>query len=214
MKSNRFYLACLRDTCGSNMSFHGKNSGYVTDVRKAREYTREEAQRAWDTGREFDLPVCADRVDALTVFHVDHQFIPYESEITEDCSAYVCFLKGSWDGNDVYWLTDSSKPSTDFSQAKVFSKPDIGNDRVVWIPFEMADAKKRPTFNIGLLNKRKMVQAAGLLTPEYIKRNSRRRTHPKTRFNSPACGKWHWQHDPHAFHGCKDHDCVEHNPYL
>ncbi|HHP2618803.1 TPA: hypothetical protein ACR8QX_003983, partial [Citrobacter freundii] len=74
---DRFYLVSLRDTVGSNTAFHSHHGrGYSTDQRNARVYTREEAQRAWNTGREFDLPVDADAVDRHLVFHVDHQFVP------------------------------------------------------------------------------------------------------------------------------------------
>lgn len=74
MPSNRFYLACLRDTVGTNVAFHcidGK--GYGTNTKVAHVYTRVEAQHAWEMGREFDLPLAADKVDALTVDHVDCQ---------------------------------------------------------------------------------------------------------------------------------------------
>lgn len=66
MKSDRFYLACLRDTVGTNVSFHGLSGGYTSDIDKARSYSREEAQSEWNSGRSFDLPpLCADKVDAL-----------------------------------------------------------------------------------------------------------------------------------------------------
>lgn len=78
--SDRFYMMCTRETVGSNASFHRHNgSGYSTNVSEAYVYTLAEAQSSWELGREIDQPISADAVDGLTVYHVDHQHIPYES---------------------------------------------------------------------------------------------------------------------------------------
>lgn len=206
MASNRFYLACLRDTTGTNVAFHGDPSGYHTDIDKAREYTLEQAQRAWNAGREFDLPLCADRVDALATWHVDCQYIPHKSTIVENCNRYVAFQKGRWDGNDVFWIRTDGAPTTDFSMAGVYDTPG-DEDGAVWIPFELADAVKRRTVSISNINRRKMVQGAGLIMPEHVKRHRNRRDSGKTRWNCPGCGKINWQYNPHDFQGCKDAFC-------
>lgn len=117
---DRFYLVSLRDTVGSNTAFHSHHGrGYSTDQRNARVYTREEAQRAWNTGREFDLPVDADAVDRHLVFHVDHQFVPGKT-ILSSATKYVGFVNGQWDGNDLFWLADAGT-TTDFSLARVLT---------------------------------------------------------------------------------------------
>lgn len=200
---DRFYFACLRDTVGTNMTFHGKGgSGYPTDLDKAEILTKKEAQRFWEVGREFDLPVDADLVDANAVFHVDCQHIPHESTTVDGCTQYVAYIKRKWNGNDVYWLTETGGNSTDFLKAKVFAAP-VVEEGVVCIPFFMADAKKRRTFDLGLLNKRTMVQGAGLVTPAHVKRELRRKsTSGKTRVNCPDCGKINWQHNYHEFESC------------
>lgn len=200
---DRFYLACLRDTVGTNMAFHGKGgSGYPTALDKAETLTKAQAQRAWELGREFDLPVDADLVDAHAVFHVDCQHIPHENTTIDGCTQYVAYIKGKWNGNDVYWLTGTGSNSTDFLKAKVFTAP-LADDGVVCIPYSMADTKKRRTFDSGFLNKRTMVQGAGLVTPAHIKRALRRKSGSgKTRFNCPDCGKINWQFDHHAFESC------------
>lgn len=80
--SNRFYMLCTRETVGSNASFHCHNgNGYSSNIDRAHVYTQEEAQRSWDYGREIDQPICADAVDALSVWHVDCQYIPNESTV-------------------------------------------------------------------------------------------------------------------------------------
>lgn len=51
--SNRFYMMCLRETVGNNASFHCHNgNGYSSDIDRAHVYTLEEAQKAWNCGRE------------------------------------------------------------------------------------------------------------------------------------------------------------------
>lgn len=206
-KNDLFYMACLRDTVGSNVAFHGLDgNGYHTNVSKAQVFTKAQAQRFWDNGREFDLPLKADLVDALTKFHVDCQYIPTQTTLKDGCTRYVGFLKGRWDGNDVYWLTEITRNrdsfETDFSKALVVRKP-IASEQITWIPFEIADKVKRKTFSISLLNKRTMTQGAGLVTPSHIKRANRRKpSSGKTRWNCPGCGKISWQHNPYDFEGC------------
>ncbi|MCW6615608.1 hypothetical protein [Yersinia ruckeri] len=203
----RFYMACLRDTVGSNMSFHCyQGGGYSSDISKAHSYTKEEAQNSWNNGRDIDLPVSADAVDIAAVWHVDHQLIPGRNTIEPNCKGYVAFIKGQWNGNDVYWLSDLL-PTDDFQKAKVFPQPDTTESDLVWLPFATADAVKRRTFNINLLDHRKMVQGAGLFQPDWLKRQKRRNPSGKTRWNCPCCGKISWQENPYDFDGCLDWKC-------
>ena len=213
--SNRFYLACFRDNVGSNVGFHRVNGkGYTTNIEEAHEYTREEAQRAWDFGREYDQPICADSVDELAVYKVDCQYIPNKTEIgskSDKNTQFVAFRKGAWDGNDVYWKTERT-PSTDFRKAICFSINDsIFNaaDHLVIIPFELADTKKRLTFDFDKFDRRRMVQYAGLKQPEWYKKHKRSRCSGKTRWNCPSCGKISWQYSPYDFDGCSDVNCKE-----
>ena len=92
----------------------------------------------------------------------------------------------------------------DFEDASVFGYPvakKLDSSYVV-IPFDLADSKKRRTFDFKKLNKRTMVSGAGLKTPEHLKKASRKKENPKTRFNCPSCGKINWQDYPHDFEGC------------
>lgn len=92
--SDRFYMLCTRETVGSNASFHCHNgNGYSSNIDRAHVYTREEAQRSWELGREIDQPVCADSVDSMAVWHVDCQYIPTESVIEPGCESYVAYKK-------------------------------------------------------------------------------------------------------------------------
>lgn len=209
---NRFYLACLRDNVGSNVGFHAIDGrGYTTDLSKAHVYTREEAQQAWS--RDIDLPLSADHIDALAVWKVDCQCIPHSTTLKSGCDAYVAFQAKRWDGNDVYWLTEKL-PSTDFSKAKIFTPDQVSENEpgLVYLPYSLANEKKRRTFAASLINKRIHVQGAGIKTPDHIKRDSRRRDSGKTRWNCPGCGKIHWQLNPYDFDGCNDVTCDEWKP--
>ena len=211
MVKSKFYMLCTRDTVGSNAAFHCKDGcGYSTDIDKAHVYTREEAQSAWESGRSIDQPISAFWVNGLADFHVDSQVIPHESVIQEGCDNYVGYLKGTWDGNDVYWLTQAYRPVTDFSLAQRFSTPDLTMGNIVWLPFEIADAKKRRTFRLSNFSARTMVQGPGLRIPDWLKRQRRRKgSSGKTRWNCPCCGKISWQHNPYDYDGCLDWKCNE-----
>lgn len=212
--SNRFYLACFRDNVGSNVGFHcidGK--GYSTNIDKAHVYTLEEAQRQWDSGREYDQPISADHIDALAKWHVDHQYIPYETTLNDPSNCYVAFKKGVWDGNDVYWLNiDLCTTSLDFETASVFGADRAGklDKSFIAIPFQVADSAKRRTFNNGLFNLRLMVEEAGLVMPSRFKKNKKKKPNSgKTRWNCPGCGQITWQFNPHDFDGCRNYKCSE-----
>ena len=213
--SDRFYMICLRDSVGSNAAFwRVDGNGYSTDIDQAEVYRLEEAQRAWQHGREIDQPVCADSVDRNAVCHVDHQHIPGATVIEEGCTQYVGFQKGRWDGNDLYWLSDGALPTPDFSLATVYPSANTEAEGVIWLPFQLVDSKKRRTFPLHMLDSRRMVQGAGLRIPAHIQRLRRiaqqhKRNPPscKTRFNCPYCGRIHWQDHPYEFEGCSNWQC-------
>ncbi|PIJ43291.1 hypothetical protein [Tatumella sp. OPLPL6] len=204
---NRFYLSCQRDNVGGNMAFHGQNGqGYHTNIDKAHVYTREEAQRAWELGRDFDVPISADHVDALTIWRVDHQYIPYENLLVDGCDQYVAFVKGSWNGNDVYWLTEY-RTSDDFSKVKVFSQPDLSDKELVWMPYSVANEQKRRTFDVSNYSPKRMTQGAGIKMPGHVKRAKNRKKNPLCRINCPDCGRINWQEHDYHFEGCRNVDC-------
>lgn len=214
---DRFYLACFRDNVGSNVGWHCVDGqGYSTDVSKAHVYTREQAQLKWDLGREYDQPISADHVDALTVWKVDHQYISMDSQISESVNAYAVFVKQRWNGNDVYWLNKRTlTTSLNFKKATTFTLAEVqdllsesaNSEKYVVIPYQDAEKAKRRTFSSKSFNARTMVQGAGLVTPKRIKKARRRKANPKHLFNCPRCGKLNWQHNPYDFEGCNHNDC-------
>lgn len=212
-KSPTFLMACLRDNVGGNVAFHAVDgAGYTTNIDKAARYTKEAAQKYWNSAREFDLPLDAEKIEALTVYKVDMQYIPCE-RVIDKSGCYVAYRKGAYAGNDVFWLDEEGGNTTNFMRAKKLSRP-LNDADYICIPFAIADAQKRRTFDASKLNKRKLVQASGLITPAHIKKYRRRKYNPKTRFNCPCCGKISWQHNPHFFEGCKDVYCDEYRSAL
>lgn len=189
------------------MVFHRhEGAGYHTDLAQAHVYTLEEAQEEWNYG--ICQPISADHVDELAVWKVDCQYIPKESQIIDGVYGYVAYEKKKWDGNDVYWMNRYSYPTTDFSKASTLDEEEAqaflnSEKNFIVIPRYIAEKVKRRTFDFKKFNKRTMVQGAGLVTPEIVKKNQRRVSDPMTRFNCPECGKINWQHNPYDFEGCK-----------
>ncbi|HAM5730021.1 TPA: hypothetical protein IB191_003956 [Escherichia coli] len=97
----------------------------------------------------------------------------------------------------------------DFSKATIFSVANKNEPGIVWLPFSIADAAKRRTFNINNFNRRTMVQGAGLVMPDWLEEQNRRKKSRsgKVRWNCPHCGKITWQYSPYDFEGCSDYNC-------
>jgi hypothetical protein len=201
----------MRDNVGSSVSFHCIDGcGYSTNIDKAHTYTLEEAQQVWESAREFDLPLCADRIDALVQFRVDFQYV----KNIVNKPPYVAYKKGSWDGNDLFWKSINGGVSADFSQAEKYDETQHW-EGFVFVSFDEIDAIKRRTIQTQNVNERTMTRSAGLRMPKRIKiaRDRARRVSRrsgKVRWNCPSCGKINWQYNPYDFDGCGDIMCEEH----
>ncbi len=183
MMENRFYLACFRDNVGSNVSFQCQDfKGYSTNVDKAHVCTLGQAQKFYDTAREFDQPLCADLVDNLAVWKVDCQYIPIERTLSDNEDLYVAYVKGQWDGNDVYWLNHyACSISTDFMTATKLTKEEAMrlSDKYIVIPYSKADQTKRRTFAFNLFDYKEMVKKVGLVKPVHLKKSNRKKSNPR-----------------------------------
>lgn len=208
---NRFYLTSSHGNLGSNIMWHRHNEkGYTSDLDQAHVYTREQAQKEWAESWGECQPISADHVDELAIWKVDCQYIPKKTTLDDDCANYVAYKEGQWDGNDVFWMSMLIGPTTNFSRAYVigfdivdeFLKSDDSNGFVV-IPKHLAEKAKRRTFEFNKLNRRRMIQGAGLITPKNVRKINKRVKNPMSRFNCHVCGKINWQHNPYDFEGCK-----------
>lgn len=211
---NRFYLTSRHGCLGSNAVWHRhEERGYSSDIDQAHVYTREQAQEAWDESRGECTPISADHVDELAVLKVDCQYIPKQSEISDDINEYVAYIPKKWDGNDVYWVTHENAALTNFDKAKIFNLDEarLLVQLAIVIPRLLAENNTRRTFDFSKYNPRTMTQGAGLKMSERVKKIKRRVENPKKRWNCPKCGKISWQYNPYDFEGCKDVKCEQYN---
>jgi hypothetical protein len=208
-----FLMACTRETLGGNMSFHCKSGGgYNTDISLAQTYTKTEAQRAWDHGREIEQPIALSAIEPLVVLKVDCQRIPHANTFDKN-KHYVAFRANTWSGNHLFWMDSEGNLSLDFTQARVLAKNEAfelaQKDEHIVVPFSLADSVKTPNFEIEHFNPRTMVQSKGLIIPHKIKLSRRRKPRSNARFNCPCCGKVNWQPinvEPYLL-SCSDDDC-------
>ncbi|EOW9398408.1 hypothetical protein ACOBWJ_001210 [Vibrio cholerae] len=196
---NRFYKT--NGYVGSSVLFWAMDArGYTTNIDLAHVYTREETQRDVDNGwlRDKDeFPLCADDVEALAQWRVDHQFVEKTyPEFTDPNGEYVLSRKGVWDGNDIaFW--DGVDFCFNYARAELFSIGQVEsymhkrNLRAYFIPKYHTDEITRRTFQKQNINRRKMITAAGITG---LRQKRRSKTTGKQRFNCPTCGKIIWEH--------------------
>lgn len=204
--SQLFYLRDIRSNVGDTCMFWAKDgAGYVSDLNKAEVYTKEKAQRYFDS-RDTDIPYSKDQVDQLATVRVDHQYLPDVATSNDDLC--VIHIVGDYNGNDIYWLTDAYH-SVEYSDALVLSyaealkkmehlakynvKADIYRKSAI-------DAIARRTFQISNVNKRKMITGAGIKNNH--PRNRNRATTGRTRGNCLDCGKVTWGFNPYETYTC------------
>jgi hypothetical protein len=72
--SDLFYLQDSRSYLGNDVMWWANGDGYTTDLRRARVFTKDEAQR-YHNGRETDIPWPKEYIDARTRPAVDCQYI-------------------------------------------------------------------------------------------------------------------------------------------
>lgn len=202
MSEKLFYLKSRHGNCGSNVMFHNKNgSGYGTNVNDLETYTKEKAQKEydWDEGQ---VPLLKSLVDALTVSHVDMQYLDRDKNGIDLDGKYVVQLETVYDGNDIAFVSDQGY-TFDLNKATVFKKELSNNKRnpIVW-SLSYLKTIERKTFQQHNVT-RAMTRGAG------IKKNHKKKrpTSGKTRWNCPICGRISWQYDPYNFEGCNDSSC-------
>ncbi|HAS6095344.1 TPA: hypothetical protein I7145_11920 [Vibrio vulnificus] len=186
---------------GSSVMFWAIDGrGYTSNIDLAELYTREKVQRDVDNDwlRDKDeFPLCAESVNALSQWRVDHQYVNKTyPEFTDPNDEYVLVKKGLWDGNDLALLTGSAW-DFDYSKAKSFSAFDVeayierDHPTLIIVPRYHTDEIARRTFQKQNINRRKMISGAGIIG---LRQKKQRKTTGKTRFNCLICGKLVWEH--------------------
>ena len=200
-----FYKTCRHGNCGNNVVFHNKDErGYGTNLKELEVYTLEQAQKQMDY-RDGSLLLLKSEVDKLAVKHVDMQYLDAEKgtplNFDDECIVQV---NGEYDGNDINFYAEFNTTFV-LSKAKVvpyqvaigFSAP----CRTIWLKSYL-ESISRDTFQVGNINKRKMITAGGVRyrTPRQSTATG------KSRGNCPTCGKLTWDWNPYENAYCKIHD--------
>ena len=205
-----FYVTQRYGDCGTNLMFHNEGgSGYGTNIDKLRKFTLQEAQKELDHFINSGvLPLLVSEVEKVSILSVDCQYI-----CSLECREYLktekgCVIQvtGDWNGNDIYFVSDSGE-TNDLNKARVYSS--LGEaastivgyaKRAIW-PLEYLETKARRTIQRENINVRKMITGPGI---KYKKPRAARPTMGKTRGNCPGCGKITWGYDPHVEHCCQE----------
>lgn len=220
MKQNRFYKTSSHGGCGLTVMFWGINSaGYVTNIDEAHIYTREEMQKEASLNR-FDremIPLSASHVEELSTWRVDCQYVSQDDHYPNSIDSndeYVAIKKQRWDGNDLSFGKKFGE-SFDYSDANVYSSEDIkpyieaNNEHWIFVSKSITDQLARRTFQTNNINRRKMIQGAGIIG---VRKQRESTSSGMERWNCPVCGKISWQYNPYDFCGCGDVNCSEWQP--
>ncbi|UKA12857.1 hypothetical protein [Photobacterium damselae] len=222
---DRFYLVSPHSNVGSNVSFHSiNNKGYTTNIDDSHIYTREEIQKLVDdkalrTSNQQEIPLSADHVDDLAVWHVDMQYLhPTDTYPTKKDAAneYVIVnYNTGYDGNDVAFVSNISQ-SFDYAKAMIFTEKEIRSlqvsgeltDKYKVYPKTHTDTIARRTFQEHNINRKTMIQGAGI---KGVRQKRKRQSSGLVRMNCPTCGKIAWQRNPYEFESCSDPMCMRPN---
>lgn len=146
------------------MSWWAKDgAGYTTDIGKAQEYTKEQAQ-AQHNCRETDIPWLKAYIDLLAHPAVDMQYVRRaDSDAIADTEFYLQYAD-DWDGNDIIWLMGGEFDfSADLSKAFVSTKTcDDPSNLVPWSK-KYIDAHTRKTVNVKNVKRDEALFGTGII---------------------------------------------------
>lgn len=119
---SEFVLQDSRSNTGDRLMFWAKDgAGYTTNLDAAQRYTKEKAT-SQNESRESDLPWPLEYLMDRHTLAVDCQNVMLDEVEAQLPTAERCYLYagGSWNGNDLYWLTNDGDVTDDFSKAHAF----------------------------------------------------------------------------------------------
>lgn len=211
MNTRTFYLACLRDNVGGNVAFHAQDgAGYVTNLDKAHIYTHKEMQEKVTNGHlrvEMDLPLCVEKLQRYVVYKVDMQVFDLANLrypiAASNTHRYVILKQGQYDGNDLIYRSRYGNTSN-LELAQIVSADKFTSllSGELLIPFEQLLVHMRRTFPVRAINRRKMIQGAGIIG---VHKPRPSKSSGKTRHNCPVCGRINWDYHyelNHCSNGC------------
>lgn len=185
--------------------FHNKDEcGYGTDLKNLETYTLEQAQIDMNR-QDGSLLLLKSEVDKFAIKHVDMQYLDDEKGKPLNLDSIVVVqVDGVYDGNDIQFYAEFGF-TFDLSKAKSLTYQDALDYPVdhstIWSKSYM-ESISRDTFQVGNINKRKMITAGGVKyrTPRKSTASGR------SRGNCPVCGQITWDYNPYENAYCKNHD--------
>jgi hypothetical protein len=222
MKQDKFYKTSSHGGCGSTVMFWAVDGkGYLSNLDEAHIYTKAEIMKDAVEGRFAwkMIPLSVSHVNDLATWRVDCQYVSEDDHYPNKLDPndeYVSIHRNQWDGNDLPFGGKFGN-SFDYAEAVAFSKEDIDpyidakNPNLYFIPKTITDQLARRTFQTNNINRRKMIQGAGIVG---VRKQRESRDSGKTRCNCPTCGKIVWQYNPYDFDSCCDPLCDSYDAYM
>lgn len=195
-----FYLRDSRGDTGSSAMFWAASGGYTTDLNRAEKFTREKALGQHGS-RETDEPLRCDLVDGLSYRAVDCQYIE-GADCYDHSNCYVIQVKGSWDGNNIKFVSREGGHTYDYDKAELVGgdhSTEISGSQIM-LSKEALDKIARPVVKAERLNIPLLFKFAGI---KFKKPRKARPTTGKTRHNCPGCAKFVWDYNPYDAPFCK-----------
>jgi hypothetical protein len=184
-ESNEFYIWKSDEVWASAAVFWGEKGGYITDVSKAKVFSKEDAIINYNCRHEF-VPVAKEMLEDLIIHKVDHQLVSSQSK--GDTEDFIVAKLGMWDGNDHYFIQEDGSLTTDVMKAKVFTKEDakvkLFAATYFFISKDEAMKVARPTITRSKLNRRTMTTPYGIIKPK------QRKNRVKNTHQCGSCGKF------------------------
>lgn len=163
--SERYYLRDSRSNTGSNMMFWAAGGGYTTDLSRAEEFTRSKAFAQHEC-RESDIPMPQALVDSHARLVVDMQHLRRERANASGGELCYVQIEHCYDGNDVTWVSQVGRPTTDLSIARIWSAQDalcatMRNDGWrVWPKIFIDDLRR---YAAQAIHSKQIIQEAGIV---------------------------------------------------
>ena len=203
MTEKMFYLRSRHGDCGTNLLFHNKDGvGHGTNLDGLHLFTAAEAQKHLDHDVR-SLPLLQREVDALSVRHVDCQYLDSEFAALNVRAKYVIQVEKVWDGNDICFKAHCGR-TFDYDAAEEYTYDEAlriasrTGGYVIWSK-EYLNTIARRTFQSENINIRKMITGAGI---KYKKPRAKKPDSGKTRHNCPCCGRIVWDFNPYDAPHC------------
>lgn len=185
-----FYMQDSRQLLGKLMMWWAENGGYVSDIQKAKVFTRSKAIQQHES-RSSDIPWPKAYVDPLSIPEVDHQVVKWNEAMlytpATDPGSFYVQSRDQISGNSLVWKDKAGNCSPNLRDAGSFSREEalaLKAASATNIPWPKAEIDK----SIGLVIPESHVDLKSALSNTGIKLAPRERETEKTTVNCGTCG--------------------------